>query len=50
MYHSTFAEWDEANQTWYPDSRPDFSALEVSERGAIDQYDFSFATNISNRY
>lgn len=49
MYHSTFAEWDEANQTWYPDSRPDFSGLEVSERGAIDQYDFSFATNISNR-
>ncbi len=50
MYHSTFAEWDEANLTWYPDSRPDFSALEVSERGAIDQYDFSFATNISNRF
>lgn len=48
MYHSTFAEWDEANNTWYPDSRPDFSDLEVNERGAIDQYDFSFATNISN--
>ncbi len=48
MYHSTFAEWDEANNTWYPDSRPDLSDLEVNERGAIDQYDFSFATNISN--
>ena len=48
MYHSTFAEWDEANNAWYPDSRPDLSDLEVNERGAIDQYDFSFATNISN--
>lgn len=48
-YHSAFSEWDETNQNWYPDSRPDEAGLDVSEKGAIDQYDFSFATNISNR-
>lgn len=48
-YHSAFSEWDEANQDWYPDSRPDKAGLDVNEKGAIDQYDFSFATNISNR-
>lgn len=49
LYHSAFAEWDNANNTWYPDSRPDLSDLNVNEKGAIDQYAFSFATNISNR-
>lgn len=49
-YHSAFAEWDDANQTWYADSRPDDAVLEVNENGAIDQYNFSFATNISNRF
>lgn len=48
-YHSAFAEWDQNNQNWYSDSRPDDVGLDVSESGAIDQYDFSFATNISNR-
>lgn len=48
-YHSTFAEWDETNQTWYADSRPDEAMLDVQEHGAIDQYNFSLATNISNR-
>ena len=45
-YHSAFAEWDQNNQNWYSDSRPDDVGLDVSESGAIDQYDFSFATNI----
>lgn len=48
QYHSTFAEPNEQGG-WYPDSRPDDVLLEVRERGAIDKYDFSFATNISNR-
>ncbi len=48
-YHSSFAEWDEKNQRWYSDSRPDHSLLDVNERGAIDRYNISFATNISNR-
>lgn len=49
MYHSSLAEWDDQNNTWHPDSRPDNALLDVSERGGIDKYDFSFATNISNR-
>ena len=48
QYHSAFAELNEQGG-WYPDSRPDDVLLDVSERGAIDKYDFSFATNISNR-
>ena len=48
QYHSSFAELNDQGG-WYPDSRPDDVLLEVRERGAIDKYDFSFATNISNR-
>lgn len=47
-YHSAFAELD-GQGGWYSDSRPDDVLLDVSERGGIDKYDFSFATNISNR-
>ncbi len=49
IYHSAFAETDEKNGGWFSDSRPDEVSLDVSERGAIDKYDFSFATNIANR-
>lgn len=49
QYHSAFAEFDDANGTWYPDSRPDYAGLNVNERGSVDKYNFSFATNISNR-
>lgn len=48
IYHSAFAEYDK-KEGWYADSRPDNVSLDVSERGTVDKYDFSFATNISNR-
>lgn len=47
-YHSAFAELNEQGG-WHPNSRPDDVLLDVSESGGIDKYDFSFATNISNR-
>lgn len=39
---------ENASGEWIPD-QIDNANLDVSERGAIDKYDFSFATNISDR-
>jgi hypothetical protein len=45
-YHSEFGEW--RGNTWY-NFNPDNTSLEMREKGAIDQYNFSFSTNISDR-
>jgi hypothetical protein len=45
-YHSEFGEW--RGNTWY-NFNPDNSYLEMREKGAVDQYNFSFSTNISDR-
>lgn len=45
-YHSGFGE-DPGNGQWNAYS-PQSTSLNVNEKGSVDQYDFSFATNISN--
>lgn len=45
-YHSGFGEMGN-NEQWNGYS-PDRTSLNVTEKGAVDQYNFSFATNISN--
>lgn len=45
-YHSAFGKWDGGAFTPYS---PDDARLKVTEKGSIDQYNFSLATNISNR-
>ncbi|MEG1543269.1 MAG: outer membrane protein transport protein [Tannerellaceae bacterium] len=44
-YHSALGEW--VNNKWV-DSSPKSSRLNVNEKGSVDKYDFSFATNISD--
>jgi hypothetical protein len=46
-YHSGFGTMDATGTIWYADS-PQNTTLNVSEKGAVDQYNFAFATNISN--
>ena len=46
-YHSGFGTSDATGTIWYADS-PQNTTLNVSEKGAVDQYNFAFATNISN--
>jgi len=49
IYHSAFGQWSKDGNTfnfWSPDD----VNLNVHERGYIDKYDFSFATNISNTF
>ncbi|MDR0349297.1 MAG: outer membrane protein transport protein [Tannerella sp.] len=47
-YHSAFGEWN-ADRTEWKIFKPDETVLEISERGSIDEYNFSLATNISDR-
>lgn len=50
VYYSTFGDWktdDKGNEIWNVYS-PDAMNLSVNEKGAIDTYDFSFSTNISD--
>jgi len=54
-YHSGFGEWNNSGSKYKQDGdtewlyyEPSNSTLTVSEKGGIDQYNFSFATNISN--
>lgn len=46
-YHSSFGE--EKNGSWLPYSPQNVDLL-VNEKGSIGQYNFSFATNISDRF
>ena len=46
-YHSGFGTSNATGDIWYADS-PQNTTLNVSEKGAVDQYNFAFATNISN--
>ena len=39
-YHSAFAEWDQNNQNWYSDSRPDDVGLDVSEVALLTSMTF----------
>ena len=47
-FFSTFGYFDDEHQ-WQP-LEVQAADMLVSEKGAIDKYDFSFATNISNRF
>lgn len=44
-YHSAYGKWNGDQFTPYS---PDEARLRVREKGSIDEYDFSLATNISN--
>ncbi|MCD7914437.1 MAG: outer membrane protein transport protein [Tannerellaceae bacterium] len=54
-YHSAFGEWNHSGSKYKQSGdtewlyyEPSNSTLTVTEKGGIDQYNFSFATNISN--
>lgn len=47
-YQSAFGQWN-ADETEWEIFKPDETILEISEKGSIDEYNFSFATNISDR-
>lgn len=47
-FYSTFGYWDDQHN-WQPLEVQSADML-VTEKGAIDKYDFSFATNISNLF
>ena len=49
VYHSAYAGMKD-NGGWDALSYPNETDLEVTERGAIDQYNFSIATTISNQF
>lgn len=46
VYHSSFGDWN--GNTWQT-YRPDQAVLNVSEKGSINEYNFSLSTNISDR-
>lgn len=47
-YHSAFGQWN-GNETEWELFKPDETDLEISESGSIDEYNFSLATNVSDR-
>lgn len=48
VYHSAFGDWNQ-NKTQWNTYKPNETILNISESGSISEYDFSLATNISDK-